>query len=199
MDETPFAVILTEMLRRMPGALAAAIVDFEGETVDYAGAMDPFDLKITAAHWRIALSHTLEQGFFSTLRWLIVRAAKRSYMIHRLPEDYALVIVLRRRAGFVPFARPISVCLRALAKEAAWPAPREKPPIWHGVRVETDHRHRPGRVHDGGDSFGVEVLGKVVGLQGKRERGWRVRLDSGKELTLVREPGGFWYADDEPR
>jgi hypothetical protein len=27
------------------------------------------------------------------------------------------------------------------------------------------------------------------------ERGFRVRLDSGAEVTLVREPSGCWYAD----
>jgi hypothetical protein len=37
----------------------------------------------------------------------------------------------------------------------------------------------------------VEVLGALV-----TERGFRVRLDTGVELTIVREAGGFWYADD---
>ena len=41
----------------------------------------------------------------------------------------------------------------------------------------------------------VEVLGAVMGLP-ERERGFRVRLATGKEITLVREAGHHWYADE---
>jgi hypothetical protein len=40
----------------------------------------------------------------------------------------------------------------------------------------------------------IEVLGRVMGLG--RELGYRCRLRSGAELTLVREPAGTWYADE---
>ena len=36
-------------------ALGAALVDVQGETVDFAGTLDPFDIKIAAAEWRIVL------------------------------------------------------------------------------------------------------------------------------------------------
>ena len=39
------------------------------------------------------------------------------------------------------------------------------------------------------------MLGRLAPL-GPRERGWRVRLENGAEVTLVREPGGHWYADE---
>jgi hypothetical protein len=42
----------------------------------------------------------------------------------------------------------------------------------------------------------LEILGSLAGGLAKRERGWRVRVDSGVEATLVREPGGAWYADE---
>jgi hypothetical protein len=41
----------------------------------------------------------------------------------------------------------------------------------------------------------VDVLGALVGL-GPRERGFRVRLPSGHEMTLVRERLGQWFADE---
>ena len=41
----------------------------------------------------------------------------------------------------------------------------------------------------------VEVLGSLV-LADARERGFRVRLDTGVEVTVVREAGGRWYADE---
>ena len=75
--------------------------------------------------------------------------------------------------------------------------------VWYAVRVDTDRRHRPERVFGDIGGLALEILGAVVsvgsvGLR-RREKGYRVRLESGKELTLVRELGGFWYADDEPR
>lgn len=213
MDETAFSVILHELMHRLPGSLAAAIVDYEGETVDYAnGSLDPFEMKLVAAHWRIALASMQEQSRFTTLRWVVTRAERRSFLVYLLPEDYALVVVQRWRGAFVPFARPIATAVRALSKEAVWPPPVEAPPIWHAVEVTTDARRRPDRIRIGEEDVGLVVLGKLATpsrltpgtirpepKEKGRDRGWRVRLDSGKELTLVREPGGHWYADDEPR
>jgi hypothetical protein len=65
------------------------------------------------------------------------------------------------------------------------------------VSVFCDERDRPAALEIGDRARSVEVLGTVVGLA-SRERGWRVRLDTGVEVTLVREPGGFWYADEAP-
>jgi hypothetical protein len=65
------------------------------------------------------------------------------------------------------------------------------------VNVHCDRAKRPARIVLQGSrtALPLEVLGSVMGLA-TRERGFRVRLDSGIELTLVREAGGFWYADD---
>lgn len=205
MERSAFADILADFVRRMAGARAAALVDSEGETVDYAGASDPFELKVAAAHWRIVLSEVDAQRPFAGLRWMIVRGERRSYVVHALPDGYALVIALGRRAGFAPFVRPLSVCLRALGEEAQWAEPRRaargaapRGAGWFAVDVECDRRGRPTLVRVADASYGAEVLGAIVGLR-RRERGYRARLANGKELTLVREPGGFWYADDSPR
>ncbi len=55
-ETTSFTDILRRLLRATSGARAAALVDFEGETVDYAGVLDPFELRIAAAHWQIVLA-----------------------------------------------------------------------------------------------------------------------------------------------
>lgn len=201
MVASPFSSILADLVTRLPGAFAAALVDHEGETVDYAGSADPFEAKVSAAHWRIVMIQVETDAHFTDLKWIVVRSEKQSYILHALPDGYALVIMLRRRAGFVPFARPISVGIRSLATEAEWSLPERPEPrghVWFAVRVDTDRRHRPERVFGDTGGYAVEVLGAVVGLR-RREKGWRVRLESGKELTLVRELGGFWYADEEPR
>jgi hypothetical protein len=205
MDASPFSSILADLVRRVPGAFAAGLVDREGETVDYAGSAEPFDVKVAAAHWRIVIQQILEQSRFVELKWLVSRGVKQSFIVHVLPDGYALVLLLRKRAGFVPFVRPVSACIRLLAREAEWQLP-EKPltgegargHTWYAVRVDTDRRGRPERVFGDVGGYALEILGAIVGLR-RREKGFRVRLESGKELTLVRELGGFWYADEEPR
>jgi hypothetical protein len=201
MDESPFNTILADLVSRVPGAYAAALVDYEGETVDYAGKVDPFEVKVAAAHWRIVVNQLIDEAKIIDLKSIVVRGALQSFIIQTLPDGYALVILLRLRAGFTPFARPMSVCIRLLAREAQWPVPEKPEPrghAWYSVRVDTDRKHRPERVFGDIGGFAVEVLGAVMGLR-RREKGFRVRLESGKELTLVCELGGHWYADDEPR
>jgi len=194
MDASPFSAILADLLRRVPGAFACALVDLEGETVDYAGLGDPFDVKIAAAHSRILLREIEVFGALGDPRWVTIRGEKRTVVARRLPEGYALVVLFRRRAGFgalTSWHRAFAACERALSAEAGWAC--DVASSWHPVAVETDARGRPRRV--GAPAVDVEVLGAVMGLA-SGERGYRVRLANGVELTVVREPGSGWYADD---
>jgi len=206
-DKSPFAAILDDLLARVPGAISAALVDEEGECVDYTGTTDPFDLKVAAAHFSIVLCDTASRlGPLGAPRTILVRSERKTFLVHALPERYAMIVILRARAGFASSARAIGLCERALAAEAGWPAPAG--PVWHPIRVECEAR-RPARM--AADSSGpravherssgaprmhaVEVLGSLV-LADARERGFRVRLDTGVEVTVVREAGGRWYADE---
>jgi hypothetical protein len=206
---TAFTAILEQFLELEPAALGAVLVDGEGEAVDYAGALTPFDIKVTGAHLRIVLdqvgafAHPVDAksrsrgqgGSMGRPTQIIVRGVRRSFLARPLSEGYALVIVLKRH-GFVISARAIAVSERRLASEAGWPMSAEAGPRWHPVHVETTfgNRRRPLRMLAGSTWQSVEVLGSLVGLG--RERGYRCRLRSGAELTLVREPAGTWYADE---
>lgn len=196
-DATPFTAILESLIERVPGAYAAALVDSFGETVDYAGRGEPFDLRVTAAHVQIVLSSVQRFGALGEPSWLVVRGARKSITASVLPDGYVLVIVLRPRAAFAISTRALNVCMRALAEEAGWGDidPREggKRRSWFEVTVESDRRGRP--THVGPRRVAVEVLGAVMGLP-IRERGFRVRTSEGSELTLVREPRRRWYADE---
>jgi hypothetical protein len=113
-----------------------------------------------------------------------------------MADDHALIVLLKRNVfGISP--RAVAIAERELSAEAGWPPPLQEGPIWHPVEVETARpvRHRPVRVRAGSKWQRVDVLGKVVGLN--REKGYRCRLRSGAELTLVREPAGTWYADEQ--
>lgn len=200
MDASAFAVILSELVGRVPGAFACALVDGLGETVDYAGLVDPFDLKLAAAHLQILLRQLEDIGSLGAPRSLVIRSARRTLVARGLPEGYVLVLLLRRRAGFTASERAFETCERALAVEAGW-CERDARARWFPMEIEVDRRGRPRLVRDASDSgepIRAEVLGSVMGLH-PRQRGFRVRLLNGRELTLVREPGRAWYGDDRAR
>ena len=174
-DASTFAPILAMLVTRVPGAYAAALVDGEGETVDYFSVTDPFEVKVAAAHWRIVLAEITERAAaLGRPRGFVVRAARRSFVIRALPEDYALVLALRRRAGFSESPRAFEACIHALCREACWPS--ETAPEWFPVVVQCDRRGRPCTVRWLRPAEGVaesqrrtvEVLGRLVGVVPRR-------------------------------
>jgi hypothetical protein len=194
--ESAFASILSDLVARVPGARAAALVDHIGETVDYSGRLDPFAMRLAAAHWRIVLDELGGQRAFRAVRWLAMRAGRASYLVQQLPEGYALVVILARAGGFFGWRRAMAVCARELGEEAGW---SWSGPPWFPVRVTADDRRRPSFVRSAGAEARprpIDILGAVAGGLGRRERAWRVRFDTGVEATLVREPGGVWYSDE---
>ena len=197
MEASPFAAILAELVRRLPGARAAVLVDHDGECVDYTGDVEPFELKILGAHWRIVLDQATASlaPRSGALEVLVIRGANKSVIVRALPERYAVVVLLGRRAGFGRTDRALADCEQALAAEAGW----NVRPRWFGVTVECDAKRRPVRIVYGGLEEPVEVLGTVppgAGGLGRRERGFRIRLASGPEITVVRDAGGHWYAEE---
>lgn len=195
-DTTGFTRILENLIHRIPGAYAATLVDSLGETVDYAGEGDPFDLRVASAHLQIVVANLARVGTLGAPQWLVIRGVQKSLAASVLPDGYVLALLLRPRAPFAISSRALEVCRRALAAEAGFDmrAESKERGTWFDVAVETDHRGRPTRVV-GQRRVTVEVLGAVVGLA-TRERGFRVRTADGSELTLVREPEQHWYADE---
>jgi hypothetical protein len=199
-DQEPstFSRILERLLHATPGGQAAALVDFEGETVDYAGHLDPFELKVTAAHWLIALSEiAADTSRVGTVARLTVRARGRGYYVRRLEENYALVLILHPRAAFAVSERAIHEAIVSLSAEAGWPVPRDAA-RWFCVEVQSERQGRlvrPRSLKVAGRFQPVEIMGAVVGLA-PRERGFRVRLPTGAEMMLVRERLGRWFADE---
>jgi hypothetical protein len=197
-DTSTFTRILERLLAATPGARAAALVDFEGETVDYAGHFDPFDLKVTAAHWQLVINEVAAVPQLAEPRHLTVRAKGHGYHVRRLGENYAVVIVLHPRAAFAVSERAMQEAVAGLSREAGWPIPRDHA-RWFFVEVETERRgrvRRPLRLKVGGTWQPVDVMGALVNLAAG-ERGFRVRLPSGAEMTLVRERFGRWFADEQ--
>lgn len=192
MPASAFAPILARLLARLPGGLAAAVVDFEGETVDYWGDLEPFDIRLAAAQWLVELDRWRSK--WPDIAFMAVAARRRGFLVARLPEQYALVVVLSRHHGTTFPRRAIGACETELCREAGWPLPLQ-PCLAVDVRAL---RGRPSAVRFEGVDFQVEVIGSDAASA--RDRAFRVRMAAGQahagmELTLVREAGGYWYTE----
>jgi hypothetical protein len=196
--ESAFHAILSKFVALIPGARGAALVDSEGETVDYAGRAKPFDVRVAAAHWRIVLDEARATQGLCDVRSIAVRATRAGYLIQTLPDGYALVVVMMRSAGFSGWQRAVASCAHALGDEAGWKqGDTELPPRWYPVTVLRDERRRPAAVRADGRLHPLEILGTLQAGLSSRERAWRIRFESGLEATLVREPGGACYLDEK--
>jgi len=186
------------------GALAAALVDSEGETVDYAGTLDPFDVKVAAAEWRIVLrvANEARAPQWQATSQIIVRARTRSFAIVKLTEGYAIVLQLMPQC-FRISQRAIAEARREIAEEARFaPSVAEAGTQETWVRIDVQTRpcsRTPQALWWTGQWHPLEILGRYAREQlAHGELGFRARLPSGAEITLVREPFGLWYADQFP-
>ena len=199
-DTTPFNTILLRLCDATP-ALAAALVDAEGETVDFAGALDPFDIKVAAAEWNVVLDQLRSSKVPS---WpqasaILARGARASFVVVPLGDGYSVVAQLIRH-GFSISDRAIAEAARDLSREAGLTVlPNADGVRWARVEVRTSpaDSRRPVAIWREGGWSTLTVLGRYrEGELPEREVGYRVRTEAGAELTLVREPLGVWYADD---
>jgi hypothetical protein len=197
-SESSFAAILAGLVARVVGARAAALVDPLGETVDYSGEGPPDEIRIAAAHWGIVLYELRAQKSFATVSSFVIMAEHASFLVQALPDGYALVVRLAAELELFRFERALAVASLAMAREAGWAF--ERTPTWRSIEVVVDARERPIAVKIGDALQPIELLGRYAepaeGPGDQAERAWRVRVAFGAETMLVREPSGFWYADE---
>lgn len=193
-ETTTFTEILRRLVNEVAGARAAVLVDFEGETVDYAGVIDAFELRVAAAHWQIVLSQ-LSASALGGMRQLTVRNHSRSYVVRRLHAGYAVVIVLHRYAAFAASSRALAEADARLCAEAGWPPSSLS--CWFGIEVETDPNdpEHPVRLRAADVWHEIEVIG-CLNDPPPRAQGFRVRLECGAEVMILRERTGQWFADE---
>lgn len=203
-DQAPsaFAAILKSLCERTR-AHSAALVDEEGETVDYWGPGDPFLIRLAAAEFAIVLRSALRRASLESLEEIFIRGKGRSFLVRALPDGYALILHLPRRAATTS-RRAVVSAVRALSLEAGFDGPLScrgsgRQGAWRqvGVSEEPPRSKRPGALQLGETSLSLDVLGRVPDEEGRRERSYRVRLENGQEGTLVREALGRWYLDEE--
>lgn len=186
-------------------APGAALVDSEGETVDYAGVIDPFEIRVAAAEWQliIRLLRTSNVPAWRATEEVVVRCGLKSFLVVILGEGYSVVAELLPHCFGVSH-RAIGEAARELCDEAGLEVPEALRELvrWTRVQVQTssNDERRPLSVWMAGSWCHVEVLGRYHASDlARSEVGYRVRLITGAEVMLVREALGRWYAEDMPR
>ncbi|MBI4700739.1 MAG: hypothetical protein HY744_06180 [Deltaproteobacteria bacterium] len=120
-DRSGFTGILEALVGSCGDGVAAVLVDHEGESVDYAGALSPFDVKLAGAYWQIVLREARGCRLLGQLRELSVRTERLSFVVSPLHEGYCLVLVCGgRTSGGAPQAA-LQRARSALCREAGWP------------------------------------------------------------------------------
>jgi len=198
-EASPFSAILWRLCEGC-AAHAAALVDREGETVDYAGRISPYEIRVAAAELRLVLAftHEAQVSGFAQVNEIRIRTGRRSYAIFGLGDGYAIVLELPRHS-FTVSPRALMQATRELESEAGIESvlrPGGTRWLRVEVRASASDARRPDSVLLNGGWEAVTVLGRYrSGDLARRERGYLARLASGAEFSLVREPLGVWFAD----
>ncbi len=200
-SDSAFSAILGQLCDDC-GALAAALVDGGGETVDYAGLLSPYEIKVAAAEWRIVLAvvgASRLPGFHSVSN-LTVRAKGGSFVIEAMPDGYAIALCLPQH-GFSISPRALGQAKRELAREAGIDLPEARAQVnWARVKVRTP---AGSRLYRRPDALWLQEAWSPITILGRyqardlshSELGYLARLASGAEVFLVREPLGVWFVD----
>jgi hypothetical protein len=198
-DASPFSAILWRLCEAC-FAHAAALVDREGETVDYAGRIAPYEIRVAAAELRLVLAFTQEAQVsgFARVNEIRIRTGRRSYAVFALGDGYAIVLQLLRHS-FSVSPRALLQATRELESEAGIESvlrPGGTRWLRVDVRASSSDARRPDAIWLNDAWHAVTVLGRYrSGDLARRERGYLARLASGAEFSLVREPLGVWFAD----
>jgi hypothetical protein len=199
-DASPFSAILWRLCEGC-AAHAAALVDKEGETVDYAGRISPYEIRVAAAELRLVLAFTRTADLpgWAEVNDIRIRTGQRSYAIVGLGDGYAIVLELVRYSASLS-RRALAQAMRELESEAGIESVLGPTSTrWSRVRVRAsaEDARRPEAIWLDGAWHSVTVLGRYRSDDlARRERGYLARLANGAEFSLVREPLGYWFADE---
>ena len=116
----PFKRLLTTLVEGVPGANGAILADWEGEAVEQFTHGDPFEMKVTAAHWGIMLAqlkglhHKYDTG---AVRESVICTDEQYVIVGAVGDDYALVMTLNRDALPLPALKRFRETALLLHKE----------------------------------------------------------------------------------
>jgi hypothetical protein len=192
--ESSFAAILRSFLEVHPSVLATVFVDRDGECIDYATSLDPYDAQVIGAqlaHLTFELARRIPGWAAGALVLWILEADARAFVVRRVSEEHSVVAALERGGVNARLLRSMGALAEALRREAALVAAAWDP--WgDGFVVELRRSaggwgYAPSAIGVEGSKQPVEVLGRWVepgSISTQEIVCFRVRCGS-EELTLA--------------
>ena len=118
---TGFTPLLWRVVDTVPGAVAAALVDEEGETVDFAGDIDGEQIRLAGAYMGIFLnrfSMTKTMGRLGPMVEIRLRAQHGQFVSRPLGLGYQVTVLLEATATLPKLDDALDLALVALRLEA---------------------------------------------------------------------------------
>lgn len=117
----PFQTMLTELVKKVPGATGAILADWEGEAVaQYCPDGDEYELKVIGAHKGIILNRMRELHASlgaGELRETVITTAEQHILVGAVGPEYVLVMTLERTALLGQALFHFRSCITPLEKE----------------------------------------------------------------------------------
>jgi hypothetical protein len=191
--------ILADLIAHIPGAHSAALVDPDGESVDYTGRA-PLRRQACRCPVPRHVRRAPRIAFWRETKTLVVRGATKSFLSAR-PRRTATRSSSSWGSG--RGSRPRRVRLasaqRALEAEAGLSGRVVRSDSGCPSRSTCDGRRRPTSVSSPKRRrLALPLGGARIGRMGlaNHDRAFRVRLETGAEVMIVRERGGAWYSEE---
>lgn len=115
-----FEVILKELVDKVPGAIGAILVDWEGEAVMEHCHCDPYDIRFIAAHKGIILARLKEMQSIEQVGEVadvIVTTSEGHLAIGCIDQDYSLVMSISRACPAAQILFHFRTAIAELKKE----------------------------------------------------------------------------------
>ena len=194
--ESRFGYILGGLLEAHRQVDSAAFVDGEGECIDYASRLEPYEAELAGAQLLVVTAELVRRMAGMNAGALIlwtVEAGQRDFVVRRVTDEHCVVLALISHGLTAHLLRSMSALADALRKEGglevpSWDARGEVYQVH--VRPSLGFGYAPQAVSLGEEApTPVEVLGRWT------ERGsistqeiicFRVRCQ-GRELTLTHD------------
>ena len=115
-----FEVILKNLVDRVPKAIGAILVDWEGEAVMEHCHCDPYDIRFIAAHKGIILARLKEMQSaeqVGEVEDVVVTTSEGHLIIGCIDQDYSLVMSIERSCPIALALYPFRQAIVELKKE----------------------------------------------------------------------------------
>lgn len=194
--ESAFTPILRRVLEALPRALCAVFVDTEGECIDYASSIDPFEAKVSGAHALMLMDglrdSQLKLGLHEPYA-LSIAGAERELWARRITDDYLLTVLTLPGAEGTQMWTVLGAAARDFRSEVAASDPSWEPTtkLEVVVRAAVGWPFAPAAFSQHGVRVTItDVLGRWTepGSSDEELSCFRVRTADGQELTLVHDP-----------